>query len=305
MLPNFLIIGAGRSGTTTLYRYLQHHPQVFMSAVKEPGYFAYPGGKPHYVGPGDAVAAERLFTSRAAYETLFEGGTKESAVGEASTVYLHAPSAPEQILRYIPQAKLVAILRNPIDRGYSSFLMNRQRGHEGLSNYIDAVEAEEARLAAGWSLLFGYRRNGLYWEHLSRYLVRFPRPNIKVYLFEDLRDRPLWLLQDLFAFLEVDPQFRPAISRRHNASATSVLPLIDKLVHRESTLRRVMPRQGRALFRAVWAATSRRPSLSLKARETLLEYYRSDLMNLERMLEIDLSQWLRLEKQPVADERVS
>jgi hypothetical protein len=66
-----------------------------------------------------------------------------------------------------------------------------------------------------------------------------------------------------------------------------------------------MPRQGRALFRAVWAATSRRPSLSLKARETLLEYYRSDLMNLERMLEIDLSQWLRLEKQPVADERVS
>jgi hypothetical protein len=224
MLPNFLIIGAGRSGTTTLYRYLQHHPQVFMSAVKEPGYFAYPGGKPHYVGPGDADAAERLFTSRAAYETLFEGRTKESAVGEASTVYLHAPSAPEQILRYIPQAKLVAILRNPIDRGYSSFLMNRQRGHEGLSNYIDAVEAEEARLAAGWSLLFGYRRNGLYWEHLSRYLVRFPRPNIKVYLFEDLRDRPLWLLQDLFAFLEVDPQFRPAISRRHNASATSVLP---------------------------------------------------------------------------------
>ena len=115
--PNFFIIGAGKSGTTSLYHYLKQHPQIFMSPVKEPKYFAFAGQRLNYTGPGDARIVPETTTTREAYLDLFREAGDQSAVGEASTVYLGPINGTAQrIAQQVPEARIVAILRQPADR---------------------------------------------------------------------------------------------------------------------------------------------------------------------------------------------
>jgi hypothetical protein len=110
-MPNFLIIGAGKSGTTSLYHYLGEHPDVFMSPVKEPGFFVYEGETLRFCGPGDDKANRKFITDISSYQALFEAVSHENAVGEASPSYIYRKKASEQIWHHLPDAKLIAILR--------------------------------------------------------------------------------------------------------------------------------------------------------------------------------------------------
>src|SRR3981081_2706317 len=116
-LPNFLIIGTGKCGTTSLYAYLRQHPQVFMSTPKEPTFFGYEGQTLAFSGPGDQNRAFHApyITDFAAYTALFDRVGSENAIGEASVHYLYLPGAPKSIKHHIPDAKLLAVLRNPAD----------------------------------------------------------------------------------------------------------------------------------------------------------------------------------------------
>src|SRR5580704_17949873 len=130
-LPNFFIIGAARSGTTALYEYLRQHPQIYMSPIKEPNYFAFYGQGIHYRGPRDQELVRSSYVpSLKAYEAQFSGVAKEIAVGEASPWYLYLPEAPERIRRKVPDAKLAAILRNPVDRAFSAFSVLQLQARE-------------------------------------------------------------------------------------------------------------------------------------------------------------------------------
>src|SRR5580765_3646808 len=119
-LPNFLIIGAGKSGTTALYEYLKQHPQVYMSPVKEPRFFAFEGESVNFGGPwGERLNPEVMaFNSIASYSALFEDVEDETAIGEASPIYLWAAKAAARIHRRVPDARLIAILRDPVERAY-------------------------------------------------------------------------------------------------------------------------------------------------------------------------------------------
>src|ERR671929_75877 len=133
-MPNFFIIGAMKSGTTALYYYLEQHPEVYMSPVKEPNFFCSQEQK----NGADAVTDIR------AYERLFRGVLGETAVGEASHCYLYEPRAAAAIRRCVPEAKLLAILRNPIDRAFSHFLHMVRTGSEPLSDFAQALREEGA-----------------------------------------------------------------------------------------------------------------------------------------------------------------
>ena len=121
-LPNFIIIGAEKAGTTALWQFLRQHPQVYMSAVKEPQFFGYEGREVSFQGPGPVVKEALPICDLEEYKSLFKGTESYKAVGEASPSYLYNSQAPERIRHYVPQAKLIAILRNPVDRAYSRFL---------------------------------------------------------------------------------------------------------------------------------------------------------------------------------------
>jgi hypothetical protein len=195
-LPNFLVIGAGKSGTTSLYRYLAQHSDVFMSPVKETNWFAYEG-------QGDSLRYP--IRTRDAYERLFEGVAAERAVGEASPQYLKSTVAAERIAAALPGVRLVALLRHPVDRAYSSYL-------HSLRDALERRGVEEA-LQPGSR----YVELGLYHPQLSRYFERFDRSRIKVILYDDLAADPAAVMRDLYAFLGVDESFpsmlRPATTR--------------------------------------------------------------------------------------------
>src|SRR3712207_6354190 len=131
-MPNFLIIGAMKSGTTALYYYLEQHPEIYMSPVKEPNFFS----SQEQENAADAV------TDIGTYQHLFRGVSGEKAIGEASHSYLYEPGAAAEIRRYLPEAKLIAILRNPIDRAYSHFLHMVRSGTEPLDDFAQALQEE-------------------------------------------------------------------------------------------------------------------------------------------------------------------
>src|SRR5215203_3559900 len=169
-MPNFLIIGAMKSGTTALYYYLEQHPEIYMSPVKEPNFFSSQGQQ----NAVDAV------TNIGAYQHLFKGASDEKAIGEASHSYLYEPGAATAIRRYIPEAKLIAILRNPIERAYSHFLHMVRSGTEPLDDFTQALQEKEAVGVHKERTFQDYIGRGLYYEQLRRYFGTFPREQVKV-----------------------------------------------------------------------------------------------------------------------------
>jgi len=128
-IPNFLIIGAAKSGTTSLYHALKQHPKIFMSPVKEPNFFALEGGELNYPqGTVDPRYLAQCITTKEEYNQQFEGVSNEIAVGEASPIYLYHPQAPVRIKNCLPNVKIIVILRNPIERAYSNFLHHIREG---------------------------------------------------------------------------------------------------------------------------------------------------------------------------------
>ena len=201
-LPNFIIIGAEKAGTTALWQFLKQHPQIFMSAVKEPQFFGYEGREVSFNGPGPVVKEALPITDFKEYQSLFKGADGYPAVGEASPSYLYNSRAPERIRHYVPQAKLIAILRNPVDRAYSRFLHLVREDREPVGDFLEAVEKEQWRIEHNWWPDFFYTRNGFYHSQLSRYYDLFDTNQIKVYLYENLSADPLGTLRDIFSFLE-------------------------------------------------------------------------------------------------------
>lgn len=217
-LPNFLVIGAAKAGTTALYEYLRQHPQIFMAhPIKEPKFFAYEGGMPDYSNfPKAWKNSRETVTEIDTYRGLFAGSSGFRAVGEASTLYLYYPGTAERIHSLVPKMKLVAMLRQPAERAYSHYLMLRSLGLEPLS-FEDALAAERDRIAANWAPTWHYAATGRYFEQLSRYRRIFPESQIKVLLYDDFRARPQEVMREVFAFLGVSA-FSADTTTKHNAT---------------------------------------------------------------------------------------
>jgi hypothetical protein len=144
-LPNFLVIGAGRSGTTSLHHYLGQHPDIFVPAVKEPNFFAFMGEDIVVVDHYDHWIRQNSITDLAAYKALFDRATAEHAIGEVSPQYLFNRRAPERIKALIPQARLIVILRNPADRAYADYIARFGNGWKTRTDFRSAISEEERR----------------------------------------------------------------------------------------------------------------------------------------------------------------
>jgi Sulfotransferase domain len=271
MLPNFLIAGAAKAGTTSLYEYLHQHPDVFMSPLKEPGY---------YWSEAPTLEDAPVRTAEE-YERLFDGVTTEHAIGEATPRYLQSPTAAARIQRDIPNARIIIALRNPADRAYSSYLGRLRGGRERRS-------VEEAMQPGTY-----YFETSLYYESLLRFYERFKR--IKVVLFDDLRADSRAVMRDIYEFLDVDPAFEPDVSVRHNKAAVPRSRLMNSLfISGTGFLRRIAP----AFLRNRGLTPRLHPLLLGPAaplppaiRERLLLQFRDDIEKTASLIGRDLSSW--------------
>ena len=298
-LPNFLVIGTAKSGTTALHEYLNQHPQIYMSPQKEPHFFSLEGKKVDFRGPGDKLEEQlnNTVTNIEDYRKLFQGVSNEIAIGESSTSYIYNPEAAERIRKHIPNAKIIAILRNPADRAYASFLHMVQRGYEPLTDFAEALQDEERRINEKWRGLWHYKRRGFYYNQVKRYFDVFDRSQIKIYLYEDFSGNTTGLLRDTFQFLAVDETFVPDVSVKHNAY---YLPKNKAwhsfLVKRnpiKSAVRLFIPAKLRKDIKTnLIAKNNNKPPLSPEVRRELIQEYREDILKLQDLIGRDLSKWL-------------
>lgn len=293
-MPNFLIIGAAKGGTTSLYHYLDQHPQIYMSPVKEPRFFALEGEQLNFQNP-DQVINHTSVTTLSEYYQLFEGVTDEIAVGEASPLYLYSERAVERIAHYVPEAKLIAILRNPVDRAYSCY--KHLIALEPFS-FAEALNEEEDRIRQNWAHLWHYRQGGYYYKQLKRYFDTFDKHRIKIYLFDDLKAKPLDVVQDVFSFLRVDDTFVPDLTYR-NVSNNPKIKVLQNTTNGQSRLRsfsrKVLPkwlRSGFAKRVRGWNSKEFVP-MPEDVRLQLIEDYREDIVNLQDLIGLNLSHWLK------------
>ncbi len=299
-LPNFLVIGSGRAGTTSLYNYLGQHPEIYMSSIKETNFWAYlvEGLRDDEL---DRAGESIVFPVRSLreYEGLFEGAASEKAIGEISPRYMASKDTALAIAGHLPRVKLIAILRDPVERAYSSYLFHRRDGRE-MRMFEKAIEEEESGTASD-ALRYGQRHYvglGYYHRLLEPYFELFPE-RIAVFLFDDLRSDPLGLMRDLFSFLEVRPSFVPDMSVRYNVSGIPT----SRLARMAFKKRPVLIRAKRAMPPAIqhWLNRIIEPAragrldsrpLNPDIRESLAMRYEEDVGELAKLIDRDLSGWL-------------
>jgi hypothetical protein len=267
VLPNFVVIGAMRSGSTSLYKYLQAHPQVFMPR-KEIHFF-------------DAKWERGLSW----YLSRFEGFAGQPAVGEATPTYLADPVALDRMAVTIPDARLLAILRDPVERAYSHYWMERARGRETRS--FEAAVADELS-SAGARPCSDYLDRGRYARQLEEVTARFPR-RLEVLLFDDLRDRPHETYAGVCRFLGIDDRFvPPRLGERVNR-------FVSFRSLRVRGIRRTLPRRF-GLGPLVGRLNAREGAYEPLAASTeaeLRQHFAADNQALARWLGRDLSAWGR------------
>lgn len=293
-MPNFLIIGAARSGTTALYRYLNQHPQIYMSPIKEPNFFAVAGEEPESAQldieatgrwPRSSLVVNRI-TDVETYRALFQGVVDEVAIGEASPMYLITPKAPERIEQYLPDAKLIAILRNPIDRAYSAHCLRWLYGGQERAPFGQAVR----------DIYWGF-----YYTHLKGYYAVFDRAQIRIHLYEEFRANPVGVLRDIFRFLDVSETFVPDFSVQYNVGGApknsfwrafllGIGPV--QSVFKPLVPAAMRPEAVEVLNRLRRRAFVEPPPLEAGTRAELAQIYREDILKVQDLVQRDLSCWL-------------
>jgi hypothetical protein len=302
-LPNFLMIGAAKSGTSSLYAYLRQHPQVFLSEIRECEFFALEGQTLDFKGPGDRIAYRRYVTTLENYQALFKRTGNRAAVGECSDLYLYSPAAAKRIRHYLPGAKLIVMLRNPVDRAHSQYRQFVRDGREPLRTFEEALAAEETRIASDWHPHWHLKTRGFYSSQIETYLGLFPREQLAIHLYDDFESNPSSVIQALFSFLEVDPTFVPDMSLRYNISGTPRSRLLHAVLARplalKDLLKPVLPASVRHRVRARLMNRNLIPERTKMAQETrsaLTSLYRDDVLRLQALIGRDLSGWLTASK---------
>lgn len=295
-MPTFIVIGAAKSGTTALHRYLKQHPEIYMSTPKELRFFPFEDRPPNFCGPRDREDMQTVVKTIEEYRTHFTEGAHYPARGEASPIYLYYPRTAERIRHHLPDVKLIAILRQPADRAYSQYLMKRRDGLEPL-NFVEALAAEEQRMSNGWSHHWHFRRRGFYAAQLKRYFDLFKREQFKIYLYDDYVADPVGLMQDIFRFLNVDDSFVPDMSVRHNESKLPRSRALQVFLTEPRGVKNffktfIPARWSRRIGDGLRRQNVTKPPLAPEVRRRLTEVYREDIKELQDMLGRDLSHWL-------------
>lgn len=296
-LPNFLLIGAAKAGTSSIHNYLKQHPDIFLSPTKEPRFFAFDARETKQDRPWDHLWADRLVVTIDAYERLFDDVSGERAIGESSTIYLASQHAASRIKHHVPNAKLIASLRNPIDRAYSHYQMCRDLGLEPLGTFEEAISAEESRSTPGLIQPWNYLRRGLYFHQLRGYLEHLDRDQLKIVLFEDLNRDPDDMLADFCSFLGVDDSFEFDTSKQSNVARQYRSRRIGRMISSANRAKRFVPPRLRGQARGVFRGLERlnqgsRAPMKQQTRRALAEHYAEDVASLETILDRDLSHWL-------------
>lgn len=305
-MPDFLLIGAPKAGSTALHDALARHPQLYASPVKEPKYFLTAGTPPtraHHRGPGDAHSAREWVWRRADYERLFVGAPSGTLSFESTPFYLWSRSSHARIATELPHAKLVAVVRDPIDRAFSNWTHLRADGLEPEPDFLRACRLEQERVRAGWAPFWRYLELGRYGEQLQHLFDNVDPARVLVIRYRQLIDAPRDTLDGVCRFLGVDTGVVTALPESNlgrwakDGVANRVLRRVVRAGAAAGSLTdpRVWRRAERPLRNLLQRGALARPHLDPAVRTELVGEFRADNVLLSSLLGADYSDWLAAE----------
>jgi Sulfotransferase family len=300
-LPDFLLIGAPKAGTTALHAALARHPQLFLSRVKEPKYYLCGDSPPpSYRGPGDAHSNREWIWQRQRYLDLFADAGQDQGAGESTPFYLYNRDARRRIAADVPNARLVTVLRDPVDRTYSNWMHLWADGLEPCADVVEACEREPQRIDAGWAPFWHYRGLGMYGRQLADLFRYFPREQVLVLRYRSLVEEPHTTLNKVCRFLGVAEDVVTDIPSGNSRPFVHPSPrtrLLGPVVRAGAKAGQFLPPQA-------WRTASRplvghlhqrgnpaRPRLGAAQREALLAPFLDDIALLERLTGESFDDW--------------
>ena len=302
LLPQFVIAGAPKAGTTALHAALATHPGLYLSPVKEPKYYLTDGRPPPRSGqrgPGDAHSAREWIWRRADYRALFAGAPAGTVRGESTPFYLYDRAAHRRLVADVPDVKVVVVVRDPVDRAYSNWAHLRADGLEPEADLAAAVRAEHRRVEAGWAPFWHYRGLGSYGAQLRDLYRHVPRDRVFLLRYRQLVDTPTETIDRVCAFLGV------ATGVAHTVAPENVKPfvadsasyrLLSRVTRAGAALGAHAPPQvwrqaSRPLLAALHAGRAPRPPLPVEVRRELLGPLLPDIELLEDLTGESFADW--------------
>jgi len=292
ILPNFLCVGAQKAGTTTLHEILAQHPEIFLPEIKETHFFfkedKYQKGLSHYS------------------KTYFKNWKGEKAVGEVDPGYMYFPFVPERIYKDLGKdIKILILLRNPVDRAYSQYLMNVRRSLETKS-FEEAIESEKERIKEGFFnfRMFGYVERSLYLKQIKRLLKFFPVENMFFIIFEtEFLNKREETIKKVFDFLNISTNVEVNVNIKSNPASLPRFKIVNDFLYSDNFLKKI----GRILIpdyitrRKIMHKINvfNRKKGKIKPldgeikRKLFLKYFEKDIFELEKILNRDLSCWYK------------
>ena len=276
ILPNFLIGGAPKTGTTALHNYLRQHPAICMSEPKETFFFT-----------DEYDRGVKWFAQH------FEHCCEKKAVGEASTTTLYGSDAPKRVRETLGAPKLIFVLRNPVERAYSEYLFFVHKGRIPASiSFEDVVLRNKSEYSDR------ILQMGCYDKYLSRFEEKFGRDGMKIILHEEFRSTPAQILEELFRFLGVEDTFRPDELGEHNTTRSPAFPLVYYWIRRlwhgirdivESQFPNTTETARESVRRLLFS--KEKPPMSEEIRAYLQDFYEESTVRLDGYLDRDLGIW--------------
>lgn len=300
-VPDVLIVGAPKAGTSALHTALAQHPQVFASAIKEPKYYLCTDAPPPaYTGPGDAHSRQEWVWRAQDYRALFADAPADALRLESTPFYLYLPHARRRLAEELPDARFIAVIRDPVDRAYSNWMHLWVDGLEPESDFVTAWRAEEQRIRAGWAPFWHYRQLGRYGEQLADLYGRVGRERILVLRYKQLVDEPAVALNRVCRFLGiatdqiatvppdnsrpfVRPGLRTAVLGRTIRAGAAAGSYVRPQVWRQAV---------KPLYKALqYGQPQQRPRLTPEIRTELVREFFDDITLLESLLGESYADW--------------
>lgn len=290
--PDFLIIGAAKCGTTALHNYLGQHPQVFMTEVKEPRFFlVYNNELQKQINIKDNRSIFNKYDSFDKYASLFANAA-DKVKGESSPQYLAYPHCSAAIKSLKPEMKLIVILRNPVERAYSQFIMHKNWRIEPKS-FEEAVFDELKGKRRQLPIDMQYLKCGLYYQQLLPYFDCFSLASFLILKHEDLKFNPQETLRKIFIFLGVEPDFKVDFTGKHNVSMI-------RRFRKGGSVDTILSRTQNGFYKLGFISASQKvknvrfyyPAFPMQTLEKLLEYFHDDILCLSAALRTDYDDWL-------------
>lgn len=296
VLPDFLVVGASKSGTSSIYHYLKQHPNIFLSDLQKEGrYFSRMKG--NFSGPGDTKIDKTIIPDIEQYKTLFKNYNNEKAVGDISPDYLYFHQQAIPLIKKVlgDKTKIIIILRSPVERAFSGYMHFKRDKRESLS-FEEALETEKERLKNNWIWAWQYKNSGLYYEQVKAYLDNFE--NTKVIVFDEFSEQPQKVLAKICELIGVDPDFEFDTSYKYNVSGRPKSEVLYKLEtsHRlVSFMKKFIPKKmvRNLKNRLTGEKQMEKEEMNPETKQQLIDFFRDDVLKLQKLIRQDLSHWLK------------